>query len=367
MNPFKKALLPVAIAFVAGPALAQDSTQPNDTSAVTTTASDTSLFGDHLDVEGKVRGTVGFRAGDLDKEDANVSRTYLKLTGKILEQVRVVVTGEINRQLRANGEDVSDSFDVSEFLKEAYIELRFIGGEPIAVVVGKHEIAFGQELRKMPVFENSPLYNKLFQERVMGFTVKLNYELMNAIDEIAVSAFSSNQDANNTLGDITNIDSVSARIKGRILKDGSLGYRASYMYLGNEETDGVAENRGTVGLVYATESGWGASIDGLVTDKTTNGDEYQYAIRGDISKEVGPGEVVVEATYVQDDVLQLGIGYNLYLTQNTTIGAEVRYSDYDSNSTSGNEDGFTVGASLEAGFGGVEQQRQKTLFGKTQE
>lgn len=359
MKKFAK-IVPLSLA-LALPAMAQS------------TSDDAGLLSSkHIDAELQARAVYSY-SNNADSDTTSLSKTYLKLTGKFTEDIRLVLTAELNRALRENGVNVATSQQIDEYLKEAYVEIRNIGGQPIAFVIGKHQVAFGEEIKRMPIYENSPLYNKLFSERVLGFTVRLNYNLFNVVDGIEASFYQSQQDIGLLEdGKFGTYDSVSARIKGQI--NGGIRYNASFAHVGNNHLgDGQEENKGAVGLIFAksfdkngvAEGPWTAWVNGLVTDKTTNGDDLQFAVTGGASYEVGPGEVVVEATWLQDQSVQLGIGYKmaLYTNDDGTVAATIAPEYRHTFGLNGNPDDDSIGVAVSFNMGTVKQPVRKAVFG----
>jgi opacity protein-like surface antigen len=45
-----------------------------------------------------------------------------------------------------------------------------------------------------------------------------------------------------------------------------------------------------------------------------------------LSRKFGPGVATMEITYIDQTLLQLGIGYSLDITENLSVGAEVRHT-----------------------------------------
>jgi len=82
------------------------------------------------------------------KDNSGLSlRAEMTLQAQLTESIKAVITAEIKESLVESGDwqdlDLGDS-DLEEMIREAYIEVKMVGGAPVAFIVGKHEVAFGQ-------------------------------------------------------------------------------------------------------------------------------------------------------------------------------------------------------------------------------
>jgi hypothetical protein len=289
--------------------------------------------------EGVIRNDFVFQR-QKNEEESNTIRdslqtqeSYIKLSNEVSEHIRLAIALELNRSLRQNGKwTAQESININTLLRDATIEIHDLSGIPVAFIIGKQEIAFGQAVAGMPSYTQSGLYNTLGLNRVIGLTVRLDKKILTLIDSIESSVFSSQGDAsifNNKFG---RIDSFSLRLRGEIKE--RLQYTASAMFLGNKHLgQGFGENRYSIGLLYTDEKKtWMAWIEGIYHDDKKNpnyGENAHYGFCGGISRNIGPGNIVTELTYIQNLMTEWGIGYKLKATRNMNIGPEIRLTQWN--------------------------------------
>ena len=327
-----------------------------------------------VEIEGAIRNDIlvrrqtdGPAAGRI-RDQMDSSESYLRLSTELSEHVRIAVSLELNRALRENGKwSEQESVRINELLKEASIELHDMGGVPVAFVIGKHEIAFGQAVAAMPSYTKSGLYGTQSVDRVMGLTVRLDERILGIIQSVEASIFSSQVDAPLSRGGTGRIDSASVRIRGEILE--GLQFSASAMHLGNKHLgDGSAEQRYSVGLIYTDRSGnWMAWVEGLYHADQNNpnyGQNAHFGITAGVSRRAGPGDVVAEITWIQNVMTELGLGYRVYVTRNITVGPEIRFTRWDS-PVAGSRNDLRLGIAVEVLLGtAAASPDDQVIFGK---
>lgn len=228
------------------------------------------LGNDTITVDGiQLRMDAHSRGDDLgdaldltDNENVDLNRLEAVITAHLSEQIKLVVKTRYSRQLRQNGESGDSDFDFDEFIREAYVEIRNVGGLPVAVVVGKHEIAFGEHLRALPNYEADPLFGMSRINQVFGVTVALQASdiaaLANYVDSVEVSVFESvARDL-----EIDDLENVSVRVKKRL----SDKLRMSASYMSRERRDGRSGSTLGIGVVYQVSEGLVAWVEGLSFD-----------------------------------------------------------------------------------------------------
>jgi hypothetical protein len=329
-----------------------------------------------LEIEGVLRGDVLVRRNAQGKirDEASSPESFVRLSSQLSEHIRVAVALELTRTLREDGKwTEQDALDINALLREASIEIHDVGGVPVAFVVGKHEIAFGQALAAMPAYTRSPLYQTQSVNRVMGLTVRLDERIFDVIHAIEASVFSSESDSQIlTHGKPGRTDSASVRIRGELFE--GLQFQASAMHLGNRHLGkGSAEQRYSVGLIYQDPKGnWMAWIEGIyhADHKNPNfGSNAHFAITAGASHKVGPGLVVAEVTWIQNVLLEVGLGYRLNLSKNVSIGPEIRFTHWnDSAANGGSANDLRLALTVEVLLGpSVENSEDEVLFGKKPE
>jgi hypothetical protein len=317
-----------------------------------------SASGQRLTVEGDIRTDIHWSKntdGDY-KDNIRLQDTSVTFKGVISDNIRVVVTTALTQQLREAGVNVSDDFDIEEFVRDAYIELRDIAGIPSAVVVGKHQVAFGLNATQMPSSELNPLYELLRQRQVFGFTVALPVK---DLFDLEASVFETEEND----FEVGSIDGFSIRLSKKINEN--LSVSASGMLKLDDVDQGRAENeyRASLGVVYRTESGFSAYVEGLyLKDNALMVNENQWGFTGGVSQEIGnTGTLVAEVSWLQDTLTQFAVGYNIALAPNITVGPEVRYTIEDGQDFG---DGvWAIGGRVRVTFGNEQLLNKKSIIG----
>jgi len=286
-------------------------------------------------------------------------QSYVRLTTRITENIRAVITTQLDRDLITDGRGATQTFDVENFIKEAYTEVRQVGGQPIAFVIGKQPIPFGQRMLKLPMSRpENPTERLTREEEVFGFTVALDYNFFNLIDKVEMSVFETEA------GDlqIGKVDGASIRLSKQLTE--KLKLTMSYMHLGNGHDKSLeSEDRGTIGLVY-TSGAWTAWVEGIAMTNNRDNPNSDYAVTAGVARKLGPGEIAVEASYIQNSLTQLGLGYRMNVTKNLSIGPEVRYTWYDDSTHGARENELQAGVSAVVKLGSSSDNCGKVLFGK---
>ena len=218
--------------------------------------------------------------------------------------------------------EFNDDFSIGEFISEAYIEIREVGGSPIAIIIGKQPMAFGQNVQAMPLFENNPLANLQEIDEVYGITVDLTEGLFGIFDQAEVSVFETGA------GDLElgKIDGVSIRLS-KMITDQWL-VTLSHANLG--ENNLGDERRTSVGLIGETSDGnlvgW---VEGMYFSNNLEYPNSSFAITvGGMMRVHETTDVIVEYNWVEKELQEIGLGVRTALTRNLSVGAEVRYRNY---------------------------------------
>ena len=305
----------------------------------------------------KAQGSVDFRMfkdGEGDyKSDVRTKNVEILISQKLAENIRAVIKLEFERQLIKAGEEVSSEFDLEKAIEAAFIEIKNIGGTPTAIIVGKHVMAYGEKMSKMPIKEDSPLHNLNNEGTMIGVTLKLNKDFFGIFDSVEASLFETEK------GDlqIGSVDGASVKLSKKITE--KIRVHVSGLHKGNGDNDALEDDdRVGVGVVY-NDGTYTAFVEGHGLIHSSQYPDAKFAFQGGVSRELGPGQIAMEASYIDNYLTQLGIGYNLYLTQNVTFGPEIRYTWYDEKQDK--EDGFTFGARTTVKFGHPDKH-DKTLL-----
>ena len=115
------------------------------------------------------------------------------------EDVTLALEADLSHLFENHSLDVNnDDFDWGRFVSEASIKIQNVGDRPVAVIVGKQTIPFGQGLAALPppFFWNNPTEQLRTIRGVMGVSVEVS-ELSNfqgIVDQVEISAFESSAD-----------------------------------------------------------------------------------------------------------------------------------------------------------------------------
>ena len=275
-----------------------------------------------VSVDGEIN-TSGMYGTDSGKV-ATLRDSYVTLSGTFKDKIRAVITANLDQIFKENKVELTDDFDLGAFIKEAYIEIRQVGGAPVAIIVGKQPMAFGQNVQTMPIFKNNPLSNMQEISEVMGVTVELSEGLFGIFDMAEVSAFETKG------GDleIGRLDGVSVRLS-KMLTDQWL-LTLSHAEMGNSHLSTGHERRTSIGLIGETQDGmlvgW---VEGMYFSNNPEYPNSNFGITvGGSIRVHETTDVIVEYTWVEKEVSQIALGVKTALTSNITIGAEVRYNNY---------------------------------------
>lgn len=320
-------------------------------------ASDIDLLGGQFNIDGEVNLNSIVNSSQAPIYD--VGGSYISLSANWKNKIRAVLTGRIKSAFENEGISAFDeNFSIEEFITEAYIEIRNIGGSPVAVVVGKHPIAFGQNLEMMPFYEHNEVRNILSQREVFGVTIDLTEGLFGLFDRAEVSIFETQS------GDLDfgYLDGVSVRLS-KLIKDNWL---LTFSHGEFRNTDSVIpgeysyewtghERRTALGLVWQSNDG---NIVGWVEGAhIQNNPQYPNAnfvltagAKAAIHKTT---DIVIEYNHIQNYLHSIALGSRTKLTPSLSLGVELRYRDYISNE----EDEIILGVRLTKSFGTIAERR----------
>lgn len=248
----------------------------------------------------------------LRVQDAELRFELLLKTG-----IKMVVRAELERQL--NGSQVFSDAQLDQIIEEAYIQIETDKmGLPRAVVTfGKHQMAFGQNVTELPMFKDRLLYDLSKKDEVIGMTVALPTNFMKIVDEVAISIFEAGA------GDfkISEDKGGSLRLSKQLTKQ--LKAQVSYMIQQHGSAD--LEQRGSLGFVFSSDDGtWKIWTEGLIIRANPiYGDTWGATLGG--SYKLGPGAVVVEYSYLNEQAHEIAVAYNLPVGRNLILSPELRH------------------------------------------
>lgn len=329
MIKLKNIILPIAVSALTSSAFANGSAED---------------LGGPIEVSGKIVMDAGWDT-QVEAENLRFKGGSIKITAELAEHIKLVLGFDLERELIKNGVEVADDFDFEDFLKEAYIEIKNVGGKALVFVVGKHEIAFGQDYAGLPNYHNNPVHGAAEYNEVFGFT--LRYEMNNFFDLIELSAFETEKSDLN----IGEINGGSIRLTKELTE--KIKAKLSYAKVGDEE------NRASLGFVFE-EGKWTTWAEGIYIEGSAKYPDASYMFTGGVKRDLGAGRVIVEGSFVQDTLWQFGVGYELQVADNMTVGPEVRYTDRENG-----ENGWQIGVRTTIKFG--KKSKKKKIISEEME
>ena len=266
--------------------------------------------------------------GAFNNNECEISlrESYVSVSGEIEEELRAVITLNLSHIVSTGELEFNPDFSISEFVKEAYIELREFKGKPYAFIIGKRPITFGQNVEQMPFFERNPLSSKLQIDEVFGFTVELTEGLLGALDSIEFSVYES---GTSDL-EITGFGSYAFRGTKLLSKQYllTLGY-SSEIQEGQEERT----KRFNIGLIFKSENGkligW---AEGIIFSHDPQSPNSNFALHAGLSYIFSPKlRFVIETNIIQNELYQIGLGLRASITKKLELGLESRVTLFQNN------------------------------------
>ncbi len=276
-------------------------------------------------IDGEINTNAGYSS--VSNDNYNLDDSFVSLSVGWKDKVKLVVSAKIQEFLKANNVEFNDDFEFAEFIRDAYIEIREVAGSPVAVVIGKQPMSFGQNVQLMPIFNNNPMSELQEIDEVFGFTVDLTEGLFGLFDRVELSVFETER------GDleIGRIDGASVRVS-KMLTDQWL-LTLSHAEIGNNHLSSGQERRTSIGLIGETTDGY--VVGWAEAMYFTNNPRYEnsnFGLTGGIMVRVHrTTNVVVEGTWISKELYEVALGANVALTENLTMGPEIRYRNSEAN------------------------------------
>lgn len=330
-----KKILPVVIAtnFIAAGALAGDLSKYAKKAKE---AIDNNL---EISVSADINGSASY---DGDDDSYSLSESTVTLSMDWDNKVRAVITANLEK-LKEDGElDFIDDFEVEEFIRDAYIEIKNVAGTPVAMIVGKHRMAFGQNAQKMPVHNESPLANLQEIEEVVGLTLRLENGFLGTIE----ASFFETEAGDLGIGDETG---MSIRLS-RALTD---RISASVSYASMTNQDGSEEDRLSVGVIARVNDQIVAYAEAINSDDGSS-DYWAFTLGAEYTIDA-KNSVNVEFNTIEDELDQYGIAFSHKLSESTTVSLGLRHTSYDD----GSDDETSVTASVRHTMGKTLKRRRQ--------
>lgn len=236
----------------------------------------------------------------------------IKLTAKISENITAVLMFRIRQDLGAQGFSPQA---IEKILSEAYIKIEDVGGKPVAFIIGKQTVPFGNLQVKLPNFELDPIVGVNYQRDVIGFTVQL--EDTGFFDLIEASVFET-KSGDLSIGDI---DGASVRLTKEV--NDKIKIVSSAMHKGNGGAKN--EDRQTVGFVF-NDGNWTLWAEGIHMDGHSKYPDSKWsAVSGAEYKIDKNQRVIAQVTYISDSLTRISLAYEMQVYKDVYLSPEMAY------------------------------------------
>lgn len=243
----------------------------------------------------------------------------ITLDAKISENVRARIVFLAYQNLITMGVDKQK---IEKLLYEANIRISNVGGKPVAFVVGKQPVAFGQTLMKLPNASADPSKAVTLYSEVIGLTISL--ENTGFFDLVEASVFETKR-GDLSIGDF---DGGSIRLTKKI--SDKLKAQVSALHAGNGGAPD--ENRQSVGLIFE-DGNWTYWVQGVHMDGNAVFPDTHWSAIAGFEYKWDNQRIVVQALYLSDAFTSLSIGYQIEVVKDVFVSPEVRYITRDNGTT----------------------------------
>ena len=271
-----------------------------------------------LQIDGRYMSDTYFTHRSGSEPRINLNESFVSLSAAYQERIRLVLIANFGHLIDANNISFNDDFDVETFIRDAYIEIRNINNMPIAIIIGKHPITFGQNIQEMPGWANSPLRRLQEIREVYGLTVTLTKGLLGLFDQIDYSLFEQDR------GDLK-----LGKLNGHNLRFTKYLNEQVLMTIGlqqRENTDESKMRQARVGFVGMNKSGkligW---AEGMIFSNDPDYPNSNFALTMGASYQFAKNsKVVMEFNLIEKELIQLGLGVKTSVNNSLSAGVDVR-------------------------------------------
>jgi hypothetical protein len=293
-------------------------------------------------------------------------RLFRSIPCKVVKEILFVVRSKMEQDLIVNGILDANHLTPIDYLKEAYIEFKQVGGLPIAVIVGTSEVTYGQDFPGTIDFQNdaSHVMTDPDQGQVKGFTIVLDKALIKVFDSLEFDFFTPDPDF--LKGSLSHLDGFAFRVS-KSLGD-HLATEASFMRKGNAFDPTLKpETKVSVGATFR-QGMWTIWGEGVAMKNSAAYPGSPFGVTAGVHRITGPGQIDVEATAIRKTLKQVAVAYELYLTKHFTVGPTFRYTycvggNAGCMAARGYGQGPSLGISARLTFGGGEDNENPTWWG----
>jgi hypothetical protein len=243
---------------------------------------------------------------------AMFTNTNIKLTAELSENVKAVLMFRIRQELSAKG---YTGQAIEKILSEAYIQIDHVGGKPVAFIIGKQTVPFGNLQIKLPNYELDPIVGINYQRDVIGFTVQL--EDTGFFDLVEASVFETKA------GDLSIGEIYGASVRLTKEVNDKVKIVSSAMHKGNGS--GRDEERQTVGFLF-NDGHWTLWAEGIHMDGHKKYPDSKWsAVAGAEYKIDKDQRVVAEISYINDALTRISLAYEVQVAKDVYVSPEMAY------------------------------------------
>lgn len=244
-------------------------------------------------------------AGTAEKSD-------ILLSARVSEEVRAALISHIRNELGRNGQH---QWAVDSLASQASVRIENVGGTPVAFVIGKQSVSFGNRQWKSPHFDADPVAAANSQSDVIGFTVVLGD--LGLFDLIEASVFET------SAGDleIGAIDGASIRLTKEISENWKVVASAIHQGKGLVQDD----NRESIGFIF-NDGTWTIWAEGVHMSGNSAFPDAEWALTVGFEKKINNRErVVVSLSYIESALTRVAIAYEIRFAKNLNFSPEIAY------------------------------------------
>lgn len=249
-----------------------------------------------------------------------LGESFITLSTAYQERIRLALSANLAELINMSDISFDNEVDWEKFVREAYIEIRNINNAPVAIIIGKQPIFFGQNIQQMPSWAQGPLRPVQEIREVFGITVSLTDTLLGLFDQIDYTLFEQE------FGDLSigKLNGQNIRFTKYLNKNLLLTIGAKRVRVSDVKSENQHQAR--VGLVGKSNNGkligWAEGIF-LSNDPAYPGSNFAMTLGA--SYELLPNSmVVVELNYVNKYLSQLGLGLKTQMNETLQAGVDLR-------------------------------------------
>lgn len=262
----------------------------------------------------------------LDLSSGGFEDTYLKMNYRASDSLRAAIIGRFYSIYDPYNKEFDSSFNFQRFISDAYIVVEKVANKNVAIVIGKHSMAYGQKIAQLPN-NNKNITDSISElDEVIGLSVILNSDDMKIIDSAAVSVFEGGH------GDleVDDFDGIALRVSKTITD--KIALSMSYAQYGYDDFDTGASRtskNASIGILYAHNS-WKFWSELFYLDENQVYGQADYAATIGVSKDIAKRHKVSGSyEYINNEAVQYNLGYEFKYTDQAYFGTELRYRDQD--------------------------------------